>query len=156
MKAMTLAKAVALAVLLSLFGQRAPAQTQQQIAEMNLLSEKNWTDTLDYCDWLLDAQYWTEHSDSEYAKQFFMELNLSAADESAFRSIVGDFNKRHDQLMADNYAKLDSHEWTPETQTQLIKDLVNATNDAIKLIKTNLSADGASKVDNAVLPAVQR
>jgi len=57
--------------------------------------------------------------------------------------------------MADNYAKIDSAEWTTETQTKLIKDLVDATNDAIKLIKTNLSADGARKVDNVVIRGPQ-
>lgn len=76
---------------------------------------------------------------------------MSAGDEAAFRSIVRDFNKRHDQLMAANYAKLDSGEWTPETQTKLIKDLVDATNDAMELLKTKLSADGARKVKNVVL-----
>jgi len=152
---MSTAKTIALAILLGLLAQWAPAQTEHQIAEMNMLSEKDWTDTLDYCSWLLDAQFWIEHANSEYAKQFFMGLNLSAADDAALRSIVGDFNKRHNQLMADNYAKIDSGEWTTETQTKLIKDLVDATNDAIKLIKSNLSADGARKVNNVVIRGPQ-
>jgi len=148
---MVLAKPITFGILVGLVAQSSPAQTEQQIAEIKMLSEKDWTDTLDYCDWLLDAQFWIEPSDSEYAKQFFMGLNLSAADEAAFRSVVKDFNKRHDQLMADNYAKINRREWTTETQTKLINDLVDATNDAIKLIQTNLSADGARKVSNVVL-----
>jgi hypothetical protein len=150
-----LASAIAVAMLLGPFTQSAPAQTQQQIAEISALSPKDWTDTLDYCEWLLNAQYWIDHSDSEYAKEVFAELNLSAADDAALRSIVADFNKRHDQLMAENYAKLASPEWTPETQAKLIQDLVDATNDAIKLMKTKLSADGASKVDDLVLRSVR-
>lgn len=151
MKGMALARRIALSTLLSLFVQRVPAQTEHQIAEINMLSEKDWTDTLDYCDWLLDAQYWIDHAGSQYAKQFFGKLNLSGADQAAFRGIVGDFNKRYAQLMANNYAKLEGPEWTPETQTQLIKHLVDATNDAIRLIKTNLSVDGARDVDTVAL-----
>jgi hypothetical protein len=53
--------------------------------------------------------------------------------------------------MEDSCAKLDTPDWTPEVQTKLIKDLVEATNDAIKLIKTNLSADGAKSVDSVAI-----
>jgi hypothetical protein len=150
-KALALAKAIALATLFGLCARMTPAQTQHQVDEMNLLTEKDWTDTLDFGEWLLNAQFWFEHPDSQYAKQFFADLHLSAADEAAFRTIVRDFNKRHDQLMEDSCAKLDAPDWTPEVQTKLIKDLVDATNDAIKLIKTNLSADGAKSVDSVAL-----
>jgi hypothetical protein len=139
---------IALAIFFALFASWAPAQTQQQLAEVHSISEKDWTDTLDYCGWLLNAQFWIEHPDSEYAKQFFAQLNLSAADDAAFRGIVADFHKRHDQLMADSYAKLDSSAWNPETQTELVLDLVATTNDAIRRIRTDLSADGARKVDS--------
>jgi hypothetical protein len=148
MKPVPAAKVIALAILFGVFAQWARAQTKQQLAEVHSISEKDWTETLDYCDWLLNAQFWIEHPDSEYAKQFFAELNLSAADDVAFGGIVADFNKRHDQLMADSYAKLDSSEWTPETQTKLVLDLVDTTNDAIRRIETDLSAEGASKVDS--------
>lgn len=135
MKGMTLARTIALSTLLGLFAQRVPAQPEHQIAEINMLSEKDWTDTLDYCDRLLDAQYWIDHADSQYAKRFFGKLNLSGADQAAVRGIVGDFNKRYAQSRANNYAKLEGPEWTPETHTQLIKDLADATNDAIRLSK---------------------
>ena len=155
MKPMDLAKAIALAMLLGLIAQSSRAQTQQQMDEINTLSQKDWTDTLDYCEWLLNAQYWFEHSESEYAKQVFGELNLGAADDTALRSIVGDFNEGHDQLMAAYYAKLDSPDWTPETQVKLIRELVSATNHARELIKTKLSPDGAAKVDSVVLRNVR-
>jgi hypothetical protein len=152
MRALTIAKAIALATLFALSPRTTPAQTQHQIYEMNLLTENDWTETLNYGGWLLNAQFWFEHSDSTYAKQFCAGLQLSAADDAAFRTIVRDFNKRHDQLMEESYSKLDGPDWTPEEQTRLVKDLVDATNDAIKLIKTNLSADGARTVDSAALP----
>ena len=146
-----LAKTIALGILFALFPQLLPAQTPQQFAETNSISEKDWTDTLDYCGWLLDAQFWFDHPDSESAKQFVAELNLSTADESAFRVIVADFNKRHDQLVADHFAKLDRDEWTPETETKLIKDLLDATNGAVERIKASLTADGVKNVQNAFL-----
>lgn len=154
MKTTRLAMTIALAIFLGLSAHSLRAQTTQQIAEMNALSEKDWTDTLDYQDWLLNAQYWTEHSDSEYAKQFFAELNLSATDQDALRSIVSDFNKQHAQLMSDYYAKLDNPDWNSETQVKLIQALVHATKDAIQRIQTGLSADGVSRVDAAVLRSV--
>jgi hypothetical protein len=151
MKKMTIAKTIALVSLFGLLALRAPAQTPQQLAEAKSISEKDWTDTLDYCGWLLDAQFWIDHADSEYAKQFFAELNLSATDEAAFRTIVVDFNKRHDLLMAEEYVKLTRAEWTPETQTKLTKDLIDATNDTIERIKTDLSPEGMKNIQNAFL-----
>lgn len=151
MKATRLALTIALAIFLGLSAHSLPAQTAQQLAEMNVLSEKDWTDTLDYQDWLLNVQYWAEHPDSEYAKQFFADLNLSATDQDALRSIVSDFNKRHAQLMSEYYAKLDSPDWTSETQVKLVQALVHATKDAIQRIQTGLSADGVSRVDAVVL-----
>lgn len=151
MKTMTLATTIALGILFTLFAQTLAAQTQQQLAEANSISEKDWTDTLGYYGWLVDARFWFDHPDSASAKQFFAELNLSAADDAAFRTIVADFNKRHDQLMADDYAKLTGNEWTPETETKLTKDLIDATNEAIERLKTNLSADGVKNVHNAFL-----
>jgi hypothetical protein len=150
-KALALAKAIALATLFGLGVRMTPAQTQHQVDEMHLLTDKDWTDSLDFGEWLLNAQFWFEHPDSLYAKQFFADFHLSAADEAAFRTIVRDFNKRHDQLMEESCAKLDTPDWTPEVQTKLIKDLVDATNDAIKLIKTNLSADGAESVESVAI-----
>ena len=105
----------------------------------------------DYCLWFLRAQYWIDHPDAAYGKEFSKQLNLNPADEAAFRSIVGDFNKRYEQLLAEHYRKIKNREWTPETETKLIGDLVAATNDTIALIKTNLSAAGAMKVDNLML-----
>ena len=151
MNTMTLAKTIALALLLGLFAQRAQAQTPQQLAETNSISEKDWTDTLDYGGWLLDAQFWFDHPDSEYAKEFLADLNLNASDDAAFRTIVADFNKRHDQLLADDYAKLNRDEWTPEAETKVTKDLIDATNEAVERIKANLSADGVTNVRNAFL-----
>lgn len=148
MKAIAVTKTIALAILFGVFVQRAPAQTQQQIDEINRISEQDWTDTLDYGGWLVDAQFWIDHPDSEFSKEFFAQLNLSSIDDAAFRGIVADFNKRHDQLMADDYAKLNSNEWTPDTETKLIQDIVDATNDAIQRLKTNLSAEGVRKVDS--------
>ena len=148
MKVIASAKAISLAILFCLFAQRAPTQTQQQVAEINSISEDDWVYTLDYSGWLLDAQFWIDHPDSESAKQFFAELNLSLADDAAFRTIVANFNKRHDQLMSDNYAKLNANEWTPEIETKLLRDLLDATNDALQRFKTNLSPEGAQKFDN--------
>lgn len=142
-------KAIAVAVLLGLFAENAPPQTEPH-APGKTVSEKD-LDTLDYCLWFLRAQYWIDHPDAAYGKEFSKQLNLSPADEAAFRSIVGDFNKRHEQLLAEHYRKIKNREWTPETETKLIGDLVAATNDTIALIKTNLSAAGAMKVDNLML-----
>ena len=147
-KAMTFAKIMALAIPFCLFAHPAQAQTPQQLAEINSISESDWIYTLDYCDWLLNAQFWIDHPDSEYRKQFFAELNLSPADDAVFRTIVADFGKRHEQLIADHYAKLKNNEWTPEAETKLIHDLIDSTNDAIQRIKTNLSPDGAQKFDS--------
>jgi hypothetical protein len=141
----------ALAILLVLYAPIAPAQTEQQLAEIHELTETDWTNTLDYGQWLLNAQFWFDHSDSQFAKDFFAGLNLSPADDSAFRSIVRDFTMRHDQLMADSYAKLDTPAWTPEDQTKLTKDLVNAANDAIQGLKSNLTPDGANNVNAVAL-----
>lgn len=151
MKALPLAKLIALAVLFGLSVRPTTAQTERQRADMNLLTETDWTDTLNYGAWLLNAQFWFEHSDSQYAKAFFTGLNLSATDDAAFRTILRDFNKRHDQLLAQSYAKLDDPGWTPEDQTKLTTDLIDATNHAIKSIKTNLSADGAKSIATAAL-----
>ena len=148
MKAIPPAKIMALAILFCLFAHPAQAQTPQQLAEINSIGENDWIYTLDYCGWLLDARFWIDHPDSEYAKPFFADLNLSAADDAAFRTIVADFNTRDEQLMADHYAKLESNEWTPEAQSKLIHDLIDATNDAIHRIKTNLSPDGTQKFDS--------
>jgi hypothetical protein len=149
MNAISPVKMIAFAIFFCVFAPRVLGQTEQQLAEIKSISDQDWTTTLDFSGWLLDAQFWIDHPDSEYAKQFFAQLNLSAADDAAFRAIVADFNKRHDQLMADNYAKLDRNEWTPETETKLLKDLLDATNDALQRIKTNLTADGANKVATA-------
>ena len=151
MKTMALARAIAIGVLCGLLSQFAPAQTVQRLAEIHRLSEREWTDSLDYCEWLLNAQYWIEHPEPEYAKQFLSGMKLSRADDTALRSIVADFNKRHDQLMADQYAKIDRGEWTTDDETKLVEDRVAATNDAIKLIQTKLSAEGANEVDDLVL-----
>jgi hypothetical protein len=67
---------------------------------MNMLSKQDWT-----------VQHWIEQFVS-IRQAVFVELNLSAADESALRSIAADFNKRHDQLML-NDAKLDSPNGSP-------------------------------------------
>jgi hypothetical protein len=142
-------KAIAVAILLGLFAENAPPQTEPHTPS-KMVSEKD-LDTLDYCLWFLRAQYWIDHPDTAYGKEFSKQLNLNPADEAAFRSIVGDFNKRHEQLLAEHYRKIKNREWTPETETQLIGDLVAATNDTIARIKTNLSAAGAMKVDNLML-----
>ena len=65
MKALALAKAIALATLFGLCTRMTPAQTQHQVEEMNLLTEKDWTDILDFGEWLLNAQFWFEHPDSQ-------------------------------------------------------------------------------------------
>lgn len=153
MKSFSLIKVILLATLFILCARTTPAQTEHQLAEMNQLTEQDWTDTLDYGEWLLNAQFWFDHSDSQYAKDFFADLHLSAGDDAKFRTIVRDFTKRHDQLLADSYAQLDTADWTPEAQTKLTKDLVDATHDAIQLIKSNLTADGARSVDVAALGA---
>jgi hypothetical protein len=145
-KAISLPNVIALAALFALYPGIARAQTDRQLAQVHQLTESDWTDTLDYGEWLLNAQYWFDHSDSPYAKEFFASLNLSPADDAAFRTIVRDFTKRHDQLLADSYAQLDTPDWTPEAQTKLTKDLVDTTHDAIQRINSNLTAGGAKSV----------
>jgi hypothetical protein len=156
-KALTIAKSVLLGTVLSLCAQITPAQSQaQQLEEMNQLSEKDWTDSLDYGEWLLNAQYWFDHSDSPYAKQFLAGVHLSDADNSAFRTAVSDYNKRHDQLMQESYAKVETREWTTEDQVKLTKALVDAANDAIKQIHANLTDDGAKAVGNSAVSGHSR
>jgi hypothetical protein len=152
-KALTIAKSILVGTVLSLCAQITPAQSQAQLDDMNQLSEKDWTDTLDYGEWLLNAQYWFDHSDSVSAKQFFAGVHLSDADDSAFRTIVRDYNKRHDQLMQESYAKVETRDWTTVDQVKLTKALVDAANDAIKQIHANLTEDGAKAVDITAVSA---
>lgn len=151
MKALSLAKGMALATLFILSPRTAPAQTDQQLAEVHQLTETDWTDTLDYGEWLLNAQFWFDHSDSQFATDFFADLDLSPADQAAFHTIVHDYNQRHNDLMAASYAKVDAPDWTPETETKLVEDLVDAGHDAMQRIKSNLSPHGAQKVNIAAL-----
>lgn len=151
MNAMSPAKVLAFAIFFCVFAPLIPAQTPQQVAQAKSISELDWTDTLDYFGWLLDTEFWIDHPQSEYAKQFFAELNLSAADDTAFRTIVADFGKRHEQLMAEHYAKLNRNDWTPEAETKLIHDLIDATNQAIQRIRTDMSPDGVTHVRNAFI-----
>lgn len=151
MKTISLASALALVTLFALSARSAPAQTDRQLAEVHQLTDNDWTDTLDYGEWLLNAQFWFDHSDSPYAKDFFAGLDLSPDDQGAFGTIVRDYNQRHQALMAASYAKLDSPDWTPETETQLIKDLVDATHSAIQQIDSNLTPDAAKKVNAAAV-----
>jgi hypothetical protein len=151
MKALLLAKALALAALFTLTPRFTPAQTEQQLAEVHQLTEADWSDTLNYGEWLLNAQFWLDHSDSSYAKEFFAGLDLTPTDQSAFRTIVTNFNQRHNDLMAASYAKLATPAWTPEAQTELIKDLVDATHDAMQQIKSDLTPSAAQKVAAAAL-----
>ena len=144
-------KGMALIILFGLLAQNAPSQTEHQNPQSNTISEKDLTDTLDYCHWFLDVQYAIDHPNSNYAKELFTQLNLGPADEAAFRTIMGDFNKRHDELMANHYAKIKIGDWTPETETQLIRDLIDGTKDAINAIRAHLSPGGARKVDNFVV-----
>jgi hypothetical protein len=60
-KALALARAIALATLFGLCVRMTPAQTQRQVDEMNPLTEKDRMDTLDYGEWPLNAQFWFEH-----------------------------------------------------------------------------------------------
>jgi hypothetical protein len=151
MKRTTLPKTFVLALLLALSPHLLPAQTPEQLADMNLLADKDWTDTLDYGEWLLNAQFWIEHPDSEFARQFFAGLNLSPADDAAFRKIVADYTKQHDQLMAADYPKVDSPDWSVASETKLLTDLRDLANNSIQLLHSNLTPDGARQVDTAVL-----
>jgi hypothetical protein len=151
MKPRTLALSILFASFFALCAQITPAQTQTQLDEMNRLSEKDWTDALDYGEWLLNAQFWFEHSDSVYAKQFFAGVHLSDADDAAFRAVVGDYVKRHDELMQESYAKVETREWTTEDQVKLTEALAGAANDAIQQIHSKLTADGAKAVDAAAV-----
>jgi hypothetical protein len=144
-------KALTLAILLALFARHAPAKMLAQDAQIGAPSEEDLTDTLDYSLWLLRLQYGIDHARSGYAEEEFKELRLSPADETALRAIVADFTKQHDKLMAQHYAKIDNNQWTPEAETQLIKNLVAATNDTIQQIHAKLTADGAKRIDNVVL-----
>jgi hypothetical protein len=144
-------KTITLAILLGLFAQFAPARMTAQNTQASAPSEKDLTDTLDYSLWLLRVQYGIDHASSGYAEEVFKKLKLSPDDETALRAIVAEFAKRHDQLMAEHYAKIDSNEWTPDAETQLVNNLVAVANDAIQQIHTKLTADGAKRVDNVVL-----
>jgi hypothetical protein len=144
-------KAIALGILLAFFAQIAAAQVLSEDAQTSAPSEKDLSDTLDYSLWLVRLQYWIGHPSSGEGEEIFKKLNLSPADATALRTIAAEFNERHDQLMAEHYAKIDKNEWTPETETRLIENLVMVTNDAIKRIHTSLTEGGAKRVDTLVL-----
>lgn len=144
-------KAIALGIFLVFLAQSAVAQTSPPLPQTGAPSEKDLTDTLDYSLWLLRLEYWIAHTGSGNGEEIFKKLNLSPADATALRTIAAEFNERHDQLMAEHYEKIDKNEWTPETETQLIENLVMVTNEAIQGIHTNLTAVGAKRVDNLVL-----
>jgi len=151
MKALPLVKALALVAFFTFSPRFTPAQSEHQLAEVHELTETDWSDTLNCGEWLLNAQFWLDHFDSPYAKEFFAGLDLTPTDQSTFRTIVTNFNQRHNNLMAASYAKLATPAWTPEVQTQLIKDLVDATHDAMQQIKSNLTPSAAQRVDAAAL-----
>jgi hypothetical protein len=144
-------KAIAIGILLAFFAQNGVAQASPPAAQDSAPSEKDLTDTLDYSLWLLRLQYWIGHSGSKEGGEIFKKLNLSPADETALRTIAAEFHERHDQLLAEHYAKIDKNEWTPETETQLVENLIMVTNEAIKGIHGKLTEDGAKRVDNLVL-----
>jgi hypothetical protein len=144
-------KAFALGILLALFAQGGAAQTSTQAAQTSAPSEKDLTDTLDYSLWLLRLQYWIGHPGSGEGEEIFKKLNLSPADAAALRTVAAEYNERHEQLMAEHYGKIDNNQWTPETETQLIENLILVTKDAIRRIQSDLTEDGAKRVDNLVL-----